>query len=129
MALIDTGRAIGAVTRLIQSRLVEALSVVPTDAIPIARVSIGRRSRQPPPGRNVAYSLYGAEVDGPEPAARRGRTAAWLSLHYLLTARQDGESDTIEAHEIGGELRRPQAMNFRPMALATSVDLLVTTRS
>src|SRR5829696_8809466 len=119
MALMDTGRAIGAVTRLVQSRLVEALSVVPADAIPIARVSVGRP--EPSAGaaseRRLNLFLYEVGVDGhlrnvtlddgqPPPL--------WLSLHYLLTSfDKDGESDTIEAHEIMGEAALAlQALNF-----------------
>jgi len=134
MALIDTGRAIGAVTRLIQSRLVEALSVVPTDAIPIAKVSIGRPEPPAAAGaeRRLNLFLYQVEVDGHLrnlPLDEGQAPPLWLSLHYLLTAfDKDGESDTIEAHEIMGEAALAlQAMNFFDLSgvPATSVDPLV----
>jgi hypothetical protein len=133
MALIDTGRAIGAVSRLIQSRLTEALSVVPHDAIPISRVSIGRPEPPAAAGaeRRLNLFLYQVELDGHLrnlPLDDGQAPPLWLSLHYLLTAfDKDGESDTIEAHELMGEAALAlQALNFFELdgAPALSVDPL-----
>ncbi|OGO52743.1 MAG: hypothetical protein A2Z32_03860 [Chloroflexi bacterium RBG_16_69_14] len=119
MALADTGRAIGAVTRLLQARLLDALSIVPPQAVSIAKVTIGRP--EPPAGagtdRRLNLFLYEVEVDGHlrnTPLDEGQPPPLWLSLHYLLTAFDaDGESDTIEAHELLGEAALAlQALNF-----------------
>ena len=63
MALVDSGRAIGAVTRLLQSRLLEALSVVPT-AASRDDVTVGRP--EPPAATRAAPA---------EPLPLRGRSS------------------------------------------------------
>jgi hypothetical protein len=122
MSLEDSGRAIGEVTRLLQSRTLAALAGLTTPQIAIDDVTIGRP--EPPQGANprrrLNFFLYDVEIDGhlrnvslddgqPPPL--------WLVLRYLLTAfDRTGESDTIEAHQILGEgMRVLQDLNFFAM--------------
>lgn len=120
MALVDSGRAIGAVTRLLQSRLLAALGPLTPPAVPIADVTVGRP--EPPPNnvnpvRHLNLFLYEIEFDGHlgnYPLDVGQPAPLWLVLRYLLTPfDQTGESDTIEAHEILGEaVRVLQDLNF-----------------
>jgi hypothetical protein len=119
MALVDTGRAIGAVTRLLQSRLVDALTVVPSPAVAIVQATVGRP--EPPTagatGPRLNLFLYEVRVDGHlrnVPLDDGQTPPLWLSLHYLLTAFDTtGESDTVEAHEVLGEAALVlQSLNF-----------------
>jgi len=119
MSLVDTGRAIGAVTRLLQSRLTASLSTLPSPAVAIVDVTVGRP--EPATGvasrRRVNLFLYEVELDGNlrnRPLDDGQPPPLWLVLSYLLTAfDRDGESDTIEAHEILGEAALAlQNLNF-----------------
>jgi hypothetical protein len=119
MALADSGRAIGAVTRLLHDRLLSALTRLEAPDVPIDDVTVGRP--EPPQGtdprRRLNLFLYEVELDGHlrnVPLDAGQPAPLWLALRYLLTAfDHDGESDTIEAHEILGEaVRVLQDLNF-----------------
>ncbi|OAN36777.1 Pvc16 family protein [Mycolicibacterium iranicum] len=119
MALSDTGRAIGAVTRLLQSRLLAALSGLAAPDIPVGDVTVSRPepSVGGDPARKLNLFLYEVQLDGGlrSVALDEGQPPPiWLVLRYLMTAfDRDGESDTIEAHEILGEgMRVLQDLNF-----------------
>lgn len=118
MALADTGKAIGKVTKLLVSRLGSKTSL---------SVAEGRPE---PPGngtsdRQLNLFLYEALFD---PSLKNisldeGRPAPlWLVLKYLLTAFDSGgKSDTFEAHENLGEgIRAIQELNF--LSLASPID-------
>jgi hypothetical protein len=109
--LTDSKRAIGAVTRLLHNRLLAA-------SLGLADVTVGRP--EPPPGApapRVNLFLYELRFDGSlrNHSLDQGQPAPlWLVLHYLLTAFDDqGESDTIESHELlGGVIRSLHSLNF-----------------
>jgi hypothetical protein len=113
MALANTGRAIGAVTQTLRERLTNALGAA------VDQVSVGRPE---PPTGNILGSrlnlfLYEIHVDEclRNQSLDEGQPPPlWLALHYLITAfDQNGESDSIEAHEIvGAGMRALQAANF-----------------
>lgn len=118
MPLQDTGRAIGAVSRLLQERLLAAMTG-PGATTPIDDISVGRP--EPPTGANplrrLNVFLYEIEFDAQlrSHALDEGQPPPlWLVLHYLLTPFDaTGESDTIAAHEILGEgMRVLQDLNF-----------------
>lgn len=118
MPLQDTGRAIGAVTRLLRERLLAAMTG-PGATTPIDDVSVGRP--EPPTGANplrrLNLFLYEIEFDAQlrSYSLDEGQPPPlWLVLHYLLTPFDaTGESDTIDAHEILGEgMRVLQDLNF-----------------
>src|SRR5688572_20139626 len=129
MALADTGRAIGAVTRMLHDHLVAAPGVTAAD------VTVGKP--EPPPGAPAASRLnlflYEVQVD---PHLRNisldtGQVPPiWLVLKYLLTAfDRGGESDTAAAHDLLGEgVRALQEMAYlslnglTPTTLAALVD-------
>ena len=118
MALSDTGRAIGAVTRLLQSRLLAALSGLAAPDIPIDDVTAGRPEPSGGnPMRKLNLFLYEVQLDGGlrSVSLDEGQPPPiWLVLRYVMTAfDRNGESDTIEAHEILGEgMRVLQDLNF-----------------
>jgi Pvc16 N-terminal domain len=98
MALADSGRAIGAVTRLLQLRLLN-----------LSDVSVGKPEEA---GSNNTSSklnlfLYEATFDGHlrNHALRNGeQPPLWMVLKYLLTAFDASQnSDTIAAHELLGQ--------------------------
>jgi hypothetical protein len=122
VALVDSGRAIGAVTRLLQERLQTALISLSAPMVPINDVTIGH----PEPDSNTSARrrlnlfLYEVEFDGHlmNVVLDEGQPApVWLVLHYLLTAfDQGGQSDTVEAHDILGEaVGALQGLNFFPL--------------
>ena len=113
MALVNTGRAIAAVTQTLQERLTTALGTA------IDQVSVGRP--EPPQGQVITprlnLFLYEIDVDGHlrnESLDEGQPPPLWLVLHYLATAFDDtGESDSIKAHTIlGAGLRALHAANF-----------------
>jgi len=117
MALADSGRAIGAVTQLLQSRLFGALGSLPQ--APIQEVTVGRPEPKPTAGTKPRLNLflYEVEFDGHlmNVSLDAGQPApAWLVLRYLMTAfDNEGESDSTRAHEILGQgIRVLQASNF-----------------
>jgi hypothetical protein len=122
MALVDSGRAIGAVTRLLQERIQTAMVGLSAPMVPINDVTIGH----PEPltstaaRRRVNLFLYEVEHDGHlmNLSLDEGQPAPlWLVLHYLLTAfDQDGLSDTAEAYDILGEAAGVlHGLNFFPL--------------
>jgi hypothetical protein len=117
MALADTGRAIGAVTQLLQSRLFGALGSLPQ--APIQEVTVGRPEPKPTAGTKPRLNLflYEVEFDGHlmNVSLDAGQPVPiWLVLRYLMTAfDNEGESDSIRAQEILGQgIRVLQASNF-----------------
>jgi hypothetical protein len=119
VALIDSSRAIGAVTSLLRSRLNSALQGLQVPQIAIMDVSVGR----PEPAQGQANGprlnlfLYEIEFD----AQLKNLTLddgqpppLWLVLRYLLTPFDSGgESDTVEAHSLLGEAARAlHELNF-----------------
>ena len=109
--LTDSGRAIGAVTKLLHDRLVAA-------GLGVADVSVGRP--EPPagaPAPRVNLFLYELRFDASlrnHPLDVGQAAPVWLILHYLATAfDEDGESDTIDAHALlGGAIRCLHGLNF-----------------
>jgi hypothetical protein len=123
MALVDSDRAIGAVTRLLRERLLAALQSLSAPQVPIADVTIGRPEPAPgaPAQRRLNLFLYGVEFDGAlkNVSLDEGQLPPlWLVLRYLLTAfDQSGQSESIEAYEILGEGARVlQELNFFSLA-------------
>jgi hypothetical protein len=118
MAHADSGRAIGAVTRVLHTRLYKALSSLSAPQVPITDVTIGRP--EPAAKSEVArlnLFLYEVEFDGhlKNVTLDEGQPAPmWLVLRYLLTTfDKHGESDTDECHDILGEaVRALQDLNF-----------------
>lgn len=113
MALADTGRAIGAVTQLLQGRLLGSLGALIND------VTVGRP--EPPQGSSnnprLNLFLYEIQFDGQlkNLSLDEGQPAPlWLVLRYLLTAfDEQGESDSRDAHELLGQgIRALNDLNF-----------------
>lgn len=109
MALADSGKAIGAATRLLAQRLKARTGM--TD------VKVGRPERGK--GSNKQFNLFLYEtIFDPSlkntPLDEGQPPPLWLVLKYLLTAYDtDGESDTEEALELLGEgARALQELNF-----------------
>jgi hypothetical protein len=115
MALVDSGRAIGAVTQLLHDKLLAG-------PLGLADVTVGRP--EPPqgaPGPRVNLFLYEVHFDGSlrnHPLDEGQPAPLWLVLHYLLTAFDaQGDSDTIESHELlGGTVRSLHSLNFLSLA-------------
>lgn len=116
MALGDTGRAIGAVTRMLHDHLVAHSGVTASD------VTIGKP--EPPAGAPATsrlnlflYEVYfdpsmrNISLDTGQPPP------LWLGLKYLVTAFDEaGDSDSPEAHDFLGEgLRALQEFAFLPL--------------
>lgn len=99
MALSDSRRAIGAVSVLLQTRLMMNTSA--------ASVNIGRPDSVTGSGNKLNLFLYQVEVDGymNNHALDEGQTPPlWLTLSYLLTAYDDSNnSDNEDAHNLLGE--------------------------
>jgi hypothetical protein len=120
MALVNTSRAIGAVSQTLRERLTATLGAT------VDQVTVGR----PEPATVNAGSrlnLFLYEVHHDEFLRNESLDVGqppplWFVLHYLATAfDQDGESDTIEAHEILGEgLRALDGLNFLQPTAATT---------
>lgn len=116
MALADTGKAIGAVTRLLRDRLHVHPGVTVND------VTVGKP--EPPPNvtnPRLNLFLYEIQLDASlrNKSLDEGQPAPlWLVLKYLLTAfDEQGESDTIQAHEFLGEgMRALQELAFLPLS-------------
>lgn len=120
MALIDTGKAIGAVTQLLQEHLLP-----PT--VPEADVTIGRPEAAATVTQTPKLNLFLYEVQFD--ASLRNQTLdqgqpfpVWLVLKYLLTAfDSSGNSDSILAHGLLGEgVRALQELAFLPLIGSTS---------
>jgi hypothetical protein len=111
MALADTGKAIGAVTRLLVDQL--------TNDASISRVTVGRPEQPAPSTDNARLNLflYETTFDASlknSPLDEGQPPPLWLVLKYLLTGFDSGgESDSIEAHEhLGVGLRALQKLSF-----------------
>lgn len=96
MALVDTGRAIGAVANLLIQRLNS-----------VAPVSVGRPEQAPRDGPRLNLFLYESGFDATlkNYSLDEGQPPPlWLVLKFLITAfDSDGESDTPEALELLGQ--------------------------
>lgn len=111
MALADTGEAIGAVTELLQDQLGIKMGV---------DITVGRPELQTGnTGSILNLFLYEIQFDGNLKnfsLDERMPTPLWLVLKYLITAFDNGESDTLEAHKILGRgLRALQELSFLPL--------------
>lgn len=119
MALADTGRAIGAVTRLLRDYLNDHPEVSASS------VTVGRPETQAGvSGTKLNLFLYEIQFDGhlKNTSLDEGQAPPlWLALRYLLTAfDQPGESDSIVAHELLGEgIRALQASSFLTLNTAS----------
>lgn len=120
MALADSGRAIGAVTRLLQDHLIRRGF----------DVSIGKPEDAAASNTNAKLNLFlyetGFDAHLRNYALHSGQPAPlWLVLKYLLTAFDRSEdSDSADAHELLGRgLSALQALNFLSLdaAVAPSV--------
>jgi hypothetical protein len=121
MALADTGKAIGSVTKLLIDRLGTKTGY---------NITVGRP--EPPAngvsGKRLNLFLYEALFD---PSLKNvsldeGQPPPlWLVLKYLLTAfDDDGNSDTALAHEYLGEgIRAIQDSSFLYLTTSTTVDI------
>src|SRR4051794_10850631 len=111
MALADTKEAIGAVTQMLQTKLIAQTGV---------NVSIGR------PETAAGGNTEGAKLNlflyqvGFDPHLKNfsldeGQPAPlWTTLHYLVTAFDSGrDSDSVDAHKLLGRgLTALQALNY-----------------
>ncbi|MDM0004340.1 Pvc16 family protein [Variovorax sp. J22G73] len=117
MALVDSGRAIGAVTRLLQDHLIRRGF----------DVSIGKPEDAAGNNANAKLNLFLYET-GFDPHLRNhslhsGQPAPlWLVLKYLLTAFDRGEdSDSADAHELLGRgLGALHELNFLALDAAVA---------
>src|SRR5437764_720408 len=120
MALVNTGRGIGAVTQTLRERLTTTLGTA------VDQVTVGRPEHVPiNVGSRLNLFLYEIHHDESlrnESLDEGQPPPLWLVLRYLITAFDDtGESDTIEAHEILGQgLRALDTLNFLQPTAATS---------
>lgn len=133
MALVDTGKAIGAVTKVLQNRLREYLMALSTLTVadvsigPVSEVSIGKP--EPPTvvtNPRLNLFLYEIEMDANlrNHSLDEGQPAPlWLILKYLLTAfDKDGDSDSVGAHILLGEgMRALQGLAFLPLGSSASI--------
>jgi len=121
MALVNSGRAIGAVTQTLRERLTTVLGAA------VGQVTVGRPE---PPAAALAgsrlnlflYEIHHDEFLRNESLDDGQPPPLWLVLRYLLTAFDEGgDSDTVDAHEILGEgMRALEGLNFlQPTAAAT----------
>jgi hypothetical protein len=125
MALADTGKAIGAVSDLLQSYLLSRLMGI------VPNTHIGRPEAVGTEITNPRLNLFLYEVQF-EPSLRNqsldeGQPAPlWLVLKYVLSAFDlHGESDSIEAHKILGEgIRALQEMSFLKLRSTLGSDIL-----
>ena len=122
MALSDTGRAIGKITKLLVDRLGTRTGLTVAEG------------RPEPPGNGTSdhqlnLFLYEASFDPGlknVPLEQGQPEPLWLVLKYLMTAFDgNGSSDTIEAHEnLGMGLRALQELNFLSLASPVDPDIL-----
>jgi len=108
MALADTGRAIGAATRAVKSRLGSQTGL---------NITVGRPEAGGKANPRLNLFLYEATLDGSlknHSLDEGQQPPLWIVLKYLLTAfDEDGESDTVEALDLlGGGLSALQDSNF-----------------
>lgn len=123
MALADTGRAIGAVTRHLVQQLTTATGL---------SVNVGRPEQGRSAGQRFNLFLYEIEFDPhlKNHALDEGLPPPlWLVLKYLITAFDSGgDSDTAEALDFLGAglraLQQASIMSFANLTLPVDPDLL-----
>jgi hypothetical protein len=106
MALSDTGKAIGSISRLLKDALTNAL----VNASPHPNVSVSRPEPASgaggPGGPRINLFLYEVQLDAAMrniPLTPGRQSPLWLVLRYVLTGFDEGgESDTDEAHDVLG---------------------------
>src|SRR5207302_9964708 len=112
MALVNTGRGIGAVTQTLRERLTTTLGTA------VDQVTVGRPEHVP---INVGsrlnlflYEIHHDEFLRNESLDEGQPQPLWLVLRYLITAFDgNGESDSTDAHDIlGAGIRALHAANF-----------------
>jgi hypothetical protein len=113
MALADTGEAIGAISELLQDQLGIKMGTS-------VDITVGRPELQTSgTGSILNLFLYEIQFDGSLKnfsLDERLPTPLWLVLKYLITAFDNGESDSLEAHKILGRgLRALQELSFLPL--------------
>jgi len=122
MALADTGKSIGKVTKLLKDRLGSKTNLTVHEG------------RPEPPGSGSSdhqLNLFLYEVSF-DPSLKNvsldegQQTPLWLVLKYLITAfDDDGNSDTIQAHEyLGVGIRALQELSFLPLTSPIDADIL-----
>jgi hypothetical protein len=104
-----SSEAIGATSELLRTRLMAAMNNLP--------VTINRPEAAKGGGRSLNLFLYGVQVDAQlrnQPLDRGQLPPLWVSLHYLVTAFDDGgESDSSAAHRLLGQgMAVLQSLNF-----------------
>src|SRR5262249_16616294 len=113
MALVDSGRAIGAVTDAISQRLSTRTGLSVTVGRPEPPTAV-------PAGKRLNLFLYEVQFDGSlknVPLDDGQRPPVWLVLKYLLTAFDDDgkTSDALGAYENLGEgIRALQELSLFP---------------
>jgi hypothetical protein len=110
MTLLDTGRAIGEVTRMLRNQLSTRIAEthgLASIAVTVGRPTSQRRGAGSTAGRRLNLFLYESHFDQfLKNIALRENTPApvWLVLKYLLTAfDEQEESDSPEAHDLLGQ--------------------------
>ena len=117
MALADSGKAIGAVSQLLRERLLGRLAGT------VGNVRIGKPEMTGESIINPRLNLFLYEIQFDPNLRNRSLdpgqpTPLWLVLKYLLTAfDEDGDSDSIQAHQYLGEgMRVLQELSFLPLS-------------
>jgi uncharacterized protein DUF4255/IPT/TIG domain-containing protein len=118
MALVDTGRAIGAVANLLISRLSS-----------VAPVSVGRFEQAPKDGPRLVLFLYESQFDATlrnYPLDEGQPPPLWLVLKFLMTAFDvTGDSDSHDALEVMGRgLSALQRNSFLSLAGETDPNII-----
>src|SRR5439155_4421620 len=121
MALLNTSKAIGAVTRTLRERLTTALGNS-VDLVTVGRPEPGAQVSQVSRLNLFLYELHVDEFLRNESLDDGQPPPLWLVLHYLVTAFDSaGESDNEDAHEIlGAGMRALHAMNFLQPTVGTT---------
>jgi hypothetical protein len=120
MALADSGRAIGAVTKLLREHLIRRGFAV----------SVGKPEQAALTDTNAKLNLFLYET-GVDPSLRNialqhdQPPPLWLTLKYMITAFDDGEiSDNADAHELLGRgLAALHELNFLHLDAAVASDV------
>jgi len=121
MALADTKEAIGAVTQMLQTKLIASTGVNVT----IGRPESAATSSVDGPKLNLFLYQVGFDSHMKNFALDNGQPIPlWAVLHYLVTAFDSGkDSDTIDAHKLLGRgLTSLQMLNYMEPNPASSAD-------
>ncbi len=123
MALADTAKAIGAVTKTLREQLEAALGTA-VDLVSVGRPEVPTSGPSHP---RLNLFLYEVRVDDclrNESLDDGQPPPLWLVLHYLITGfDKSGESDSEAAHEIvGAGMRALHAINFLQPTVAALSD-------